>query len=125
MTGAPSGKTKYIVVGENAGASKLKYIEENKEKALNEDQFLELIRSASEGKVKAEDTFTDKEIAAAAKAKVNEEKKIQAQVKELEVREKEAEQLAKRKARAMADAGVAAKSVRRPEVGISADRAEK
>ncbi|KAI9635850.1 purine nucleotide binding protein [Dioszegia hungarica] len=111
VTGAPSGKTKYIVVGENAGASKLKYIEENKEKALNEDQFLELIRSASEGKVKAEDTFTDKEIAAAAKAKVNEEKKIQAQVRELEVREKEAEQLAKRKARAMADAGVAAKKV--------------
>lgn len=43
VTTAPSGKTSYVVVGEQAGASKLEKIEKLKLKRLTEDEFLDLI----------------------------------------------------------------------------------
>ncbi|WFC97356.1 DNA replication factor C complex subunit Rfc1 [Malassezia yamatoensis] len=43
VTTAPSSKTSYVVLGENAGAKKLDVIQKNKIKTLSEDQFLDLI----------------------------------------------------------------------------------
>jgi replication factor C subunit 1 len=43
ITGQPSSKTSYIVLGENAGPSKLAAIKKNGLKTLNEDEFLDLI----------------------------------------------------------------------------------
>ncbi|KAJ3092057.1 hypothetical protein HK100_007035, partial [Physocladia obscura] len=49
VTGAISGKTSYVVVGEGAGQSKLTKAASLKVKSLDEDQFFDLIRS-SKGK---------------------------------------------------------------------------
>lgn len=49
VTTAPSGKTDYVVVGENAGASKLEKIEKLSLKTLDEDGYFDLIRSRSKG----------------------------------------------------------------------------
>lgn len=43
VTTAPSSKTSYVVLGENAGAKKLEVIQKNKLKTLSEDGFLALI----------------------------------------------------------------------------------
>ena len=43
VTGQPSSKTSYVVVGEDAGPSKLKAIAKNNLKTLDEDGFLDLI----------------------------------------------------------------------------------
>lgn len=53
VTTAPSGKTDYVVVGENAGASKLEKIEKFNLKTLDEDGLFDLIRSKSVGKLPA------------------------------------------------------------------------
>jgi replication factor C subunit 1 len=45
VTGQPSSKTSYVVLGENAGPSKLAAIKKNGLKTLSEDEFLELIGS--------------------------------------------------------------------------------
>ncbi|KAF2666773.1 DNA replication factor C, large subunit [Microthyrium microscopicum] len=45
VTGAPSGKTSYVVLGEDAGPSKLRKIEANKLKTINEDGLFALIRT--------------------------------------------------------------------------------
>lgn len=47
VTTAPSGKTDYVVVGENAGVSKLEKIQKLNLKTLDEDGLFELIRSRS------------------------------------------------------------------------------
>ncbi|KAG0213881.1 hypothetical protein BGX28_003305 [Mortierella sp. GBA30] len=46
VTGAPSGKTSFVVVGEDAGQSKLDKVKKLKIKTLNEDEFLDLIRTS-------------------------------------------------------------------------------
>ncbi|KAJ7499567.1 replication factor RFC1 C terminal domain-containing protein [Mycena latifolia] len=43
VTGSPSGKTDYVVLGDNAGPSKLALIKKNNLKTLDEDAFLRLI----------------------------------------------------------------------------------
>ncbi|KAI0709836.1 DNA replication factor C, large subunit [Earliella scabrosa] len=48
VTGQPSSKTSYVVVGLDAGPSKLKAIEKNKLKTLDEDGFLNLIATRKE-----------------------------------------------------------------------------
>ncbi|KAL1738483.1 P-loop containing nucleoside triphosphate hydrolase protein, partial [Schizophyllum fasciatum] len=56
VTGQPSGKTDYVVLGENAGESKLRAIKKNGLKTLNEDQFLELIGTRNrDGKMKLDE----------------------------------------------------------------------
>ena len=47
MVSAPSGKTSYVVVGEEPGASKLEKAKKLNLKQINEDEFLDLIRSSS------------------------------------------------------------------------------
>lgn len=46
MTGSPSGKTSYVVVGDDAGQSKLDKVKKLKIKTLDEDEFLDLIRTS-------------------------------------------------------------------------------
>lgn len=55
VTGAPSGKTSFVVVGEGAGASKLAKIEALGLKTLTEDGLLDLIRSSNTTKGEAND----------------------------------------------------------------------
>lgn len=45
VTGQPSSKTSYVVLGDNAGPSKVAAIKKNNLKTLNEDEFLALIAS--------------------------------------------------------------------------------
>ncbi|WWC99326.1 hypothetical protein V866_006227 [Kwoniella sp. B9012] len=99
VTTAPSGKTSFVVVGENAGASKLKTIKEKKIPTMTEDEFFEFIRSRKGGQL------DEKQL----KARQAEEKKIQQQALEMEKREKEEEKDRKRKERALEGTGIAAK----------------
>ncbi|PWN47197.1 DNA replication factor C, large subunit [Violaceomyces palustris] len=73
VTGAPSSKTSYVVVGENAGPKKLDQIKKNKIATLTEDEFLDLIRTRGAGQI---DEKTKKKLA-------EEEKKIKEVAKEM------------------------------------------
>jgi len=99
VTGAPSKKTSYVVVGENAGPSKMKRIEDLNLATLKEDGFLELIRSREGAEL------DEKQI----KARDKEEQKIAGQAKAMEAREKEEEKARKRKEAALEGTGLAAK----------------
>ncbi|KAI8601099.1 chromosome transmission fidelity factor [Dissophora ornata] len=46
VTGSPSGKTSFVVVGDDAGQSKLDKVKKLKIKTLDEDEFLDLIRTS-------------------------------------------------------------------------------
>lgn len=76
VTGGPSSKTSYVIVGENAGPSKLKKITDQKLKTLDEDGFLDLIRDKSQGDTKV-DEATQKKL-------LEEEKKIEKAAKEMQ-----------------------------------------
>jgi replication factor C subunit 1 len=99
VTGAPSGKTTFVVVGENAGASKLNKIKEKDIPTLDEDGFLNLIRTSS-GPVLDEKAI---------KAREKEEKKIAEQAREMEKKEREEESERRRKEKALKGTGIAAK----------------
>jgi replication factor C subunit 1 len=101
VTGGPSGKTSYVIVGENAGESKLKKIKDLGLKTLNEDEFIALI-ATREGAEPDE-----KQI----KAMQKEEQRIKDAAKEMERKEKEEEKLRKRKEAALEGTGMAAKYV--------------
>ncbi|WRT63728.1 uncharacterized protein IL334_000651 [Kwoniella shivajii] len=101
VTGAPSGKTSFVIVGDNAGASKLKTIHEKKIPTMTEEEFFEFIRSRKGGQLDEK----------AMKAKQAEEKKIKQQAEEMEKREKEEEKERKRKEKALQGTGIAAKKV--------------
>ncbi|KAJ7699640.1 DNA replication factor C, large subunit [Mycena rosella] len=81
VTGGPSGKTDYVVLGDNAGPSKLTVIKKHGLKTLNEDEFLKLIATRKgSGKV---DEKTAKKIE-------KEEEAIKMAAKEMQKREKDA-----------------------------------
>lgn len=80
--GQPSSKTNYVVLGDNAGPSKLAAIKKHNLKTLSEDEFLDLIatrKGPGDGK-----GLSEKE----QKKKDKEEKAIRDSVKEMEAREK-------------------------------------
>ncbi|WWC58244.1 uncharacterized protein I303_100782 [Kwoniella dejecticola CBS 10117] len=104
VTTAPSGKTSFVVVGENAGAAKLAKIKEKRIPTLSEDQFFEFIRGRKGGQL------DEKQL----KAKAAEEKKIEQQALEMEKREKEEEKERKRKEKALQGTGIAAKKIAPP-----------
>ncbi|CED83681.1 dna replication factor large subunit [Phaffia rhodozyma] len=79
VTTAPSGKTSYVVLGENAGPSKLEKIKKLNVKTLDEDGFIGLIGSRGAGEL---DEKTKKKMA-------DEEKKIKQVAQEMEAAEKE------------------------------------
>lgn len=90
-----------MVLGENAGPSKLQKIKDLGIKTLDEDGLLALIGSRGGAELDEK----------AIKAREKEEKKIADQAKEMERREKEEEKLRKRKEAALEGTGVAIKSV--------------
>ncbi|PWY98183.1 DNA replication factor C, large subunit [Testicularia cyperi] len=51
ITSAPSSKTSYVVLGEGAGPKKVESIKKNKIPTLDEDGFLDLIRSRGAGEI--------------------------------------------------------------------------
>lgn len=91
VTLQPSSKTSYVILGDDAGPAKLKAIEKNNLKTLNEDQFLNLIAtrvgpSGKGGKV-------DEKLAAKMK---KEQRAIEEGAKELEQRERDQAKAAKK-----------------------------
>ena len=82
MVGQPSSKTSYVVLGADAGPSKLKAIEKNKLKTLDEDGFLNLIAT----RVTDDSMLDDK-----TRKKIEKEQEaIRQNAKEMEQREKQA-----------------------------------
>lgn len=90
-----------MVVGDNAGESKLSKIKSLSIATVNEDEFLNMIATRKGAPMDEK----------AIKAKEKEVKKIEDAAKEMEKREKEEEQLRKRKEKALAREGVAVKYV--------------
>lgn len=86
VTGSPSGVTSYVVVGENAGPSKLKKIKEKGIATIDEDGFLNLIATRGAGEL---DEKTKKKLR-------DEQDKIHKAAREMEAKEaEEAKQRAK------------------------------
>ncbi|KAF8271701.1 replication factor RFC1 C terminal domain-containing protein [Lactarius quietus] len=84
VVGQPSSKTDYVVLGDNAGPSKVAAIKKHNLKTLTEDEFLSLIatrKGPGDGK-----GLSEKE----KKKKEKEEKAIRDSAKEMEAREKAA-----------------------------------
>ena len=99
VTGGPSGKTSFVVLGSDAGPSKLRKIQELSLKVINEDGLLQLIRSlpANGGDGKAAEKNNEKKKAEMEKIKkeaeeMEKEEKIKAA--EAEKAQKEAQRLA-------------------------------
>ncbi|KAJ4468171.1 replication factor RFC1 C terminal domain-containing protein [Lentinula aciculospora] len=82
VVGQPSSKTNYVVLGEDAGPSKLKAIEKHGLRTLNEDQFLALI-ATRKGSGKEIDEKTRKKME-------KEHEAIKATAKEMEKKEEKA-----------------------------------
>lgn len=82
VTGAPSSKTSYVVLGSDAGPKKLDTIAKNNLKTINEDGLFELIRRlpANGGSGQAAEKYKEKQ-------KV-EEDKVRAMAAEIDVEEK-------------------------------------
>lgn len=75
VTGSVSSKTSFVILGENAGPSKLEKIKSYRLKTLDEDGFLNLIAEKSKGPLKL-DEATQKKMA-------EEQKKIESAAKNL------------------------------------------
>ncbi|KAE9411148.1 DNA replication factor C, large subunit [Gymnopus androsaceus JB14] len=82
VVGQPSSKTDFVVLGEDAGQSKLNAIAKHGLKTLNEDEFLQLI-ATRKGNGKAVDDKTKKKLE-------KEQAAIKAAAKEMDKKEKEA-----------------------------------
>ena len=102
VTTAPSKKTSYVVLGEDAGPKKLETIKQHGLKVINEEGLFELIRRlpANGGDSAAAEKNAEK--------KAKEMDKIREQAEEMERAEKEAEK--KKAAAAKAKASASAKS---------------
>ena len=99
VTGQPSSKTSYIVLGDDAGPSKLRKIKELNLKTINEDGLLELIRllPANGGDGKAAEKNLEKKKADLEKIKRDAEemeKEERRKAAEAEKAEKDAQKLA-------------------------------
>jgi replication factor C subunit 1 len=94
-TGAPSSKTNYVVLGNDAGPKKLETIAKNNLKTINEDGLFELIRRMppNGGSGQAAEKYQEKQKA--------EEEKVRKMVAEIDAEEKKkAEEKQKQAARA-------------------------
>ncbi len=96
VTGAPSKKTSYVVLGQDAGPKKLETIQNLGIKTINEDGLFELIRRLPPGggDSRAAEAYAEK--------RAKEEEKMKKEVEEMERREKEKEQAAAKEAKAAA-----------------------
>ncbi|KAI0194775.1 replication factor RFC1 C terminal domain-containing protein [Xylaria flabelliformis] len=82
VTGAPSSKTSYVILGDDAGPSKLTKIREHKIKTINEEGLFELIRRLPAG------GGSGKGAEKARQKRQEEEEKIKKQAAEMEQEEK-------------------------------------
>lgn len=96
VTGAPSKKTSYVVLGNEAGPKKLETIQKLGIKTINEDGLFALIKNlpANGGDGKAGEAYAEKQ--------AKEEAKIRQQAEEMEEREKEKQKEAAKVAKAAA-----------------------
>lgn len=85
VVGQPSSKTDFVVLGDNAGQSKLNAIAKHKLKTLSEDDFLNLIATREGPSAGGEEDEKTR------KKKEKEMKAIRDSAKEMERREKVAE----------------------------------
>ena len=101
ITGAPSSKTSYVVLGEDAGPSKLAKIRDHGLKTINEEGLFELIRRlpAGGGSGKGAEKVRQK--------RKEEEEKIKQQAAEMEKEEKARKAEAEKAAKAAAARGAA------------------
>jgi replication factor C subunit 1 len=117
VTGAPSSKTSYVVLGSDAGPSKLRKIQTMNIKTINEDGLFELIRRlpANGGDGKAAEKNMEKKKA--------EEERIKREAEEMEKEERrktvEAEKAAKEAQRQAALKGTSARVPVRPAPSTS------
>ncbi|XXG97188.1 hypothetical protein Hte_003483 [Hypoxylon texense] len=112
ITGAPSSKTSYVVLGEDAGPSKLAKIRQFNIKTINEEGLFELIRRlpAGGGSGKGAEKIREK--------RKQEEEKIKEQAAEME-REEKARKAEAEKARKAAVARGAANSSSTPPAPLA------
>ncbi|KAI0436677.1 replication factor RFC1 C terminal domain-containing protein [Xylaria telfairii] len=114
VTGAPSSKTSYVVLGDDAGPSKLAKIKEHKIKTINEEGLFELIRRlpAGGGSGKGAEKVRQK--------RKEEEEKIKKQAAEMEQEEKRkrAEEEKARKAAVARGATAATQPVQPPSAQL-------
>ncbi|RYP60746.1 hypothetical protein DL771_010398 [Monosporascus sp. 5C6A] len=101
VTGAPSSKTSYVVLGEDAGPSKLAKIREHGIKTINEEGLFELIRRLPAG------GGTGKGAEKVRQKRKEEEEKIKKQAAEMEQEEKARKAEAEKVAKAAAARGAA------------------
>jgi replication factor C subunit 1 len=102
ITSSPSGATSYVVIGENAGPSKLKKIKELGVPDITEAQFYDLIRYRPSG-----GQLTEKQKEAQVKA----DKQMKEEASKMAKQEQEAEKAQARKAKVAGREGLATKSV--------------
>jgi len=86
VVGQPSSKTSYVVLGDNAGPSKLTAIKKHKLQTLSEDEFLDLIATRQGPGGPGGGGFDEK----TKKKMAKEQEAIKQAAKELEQREKQA-----------------------------------
>lgn len=103
VVGQPSGVTSYVVVGDNAGPSKIAAIKKHGLKMISEDEFLNLIATR---KSKSVDTKTKAKMA-------KEEENLRKAAEEMERAEKKAE---KERAKAALNAAAHGSPVKKPPV---------
>ncbi|KZT23217.1 DNA replication factor C, large subunit [Neolentinus lepideus HHB14362 ss-1] len=82
VTGQPSSKTSFVILGDDAGPSKLAAIKKHNLKTLDEDEFLQLIATRNPGDAGMDDKTRKK--------KEKEQEAIRQGAKEMEKREKAA-----------------------------------
>lgn len=94
VTGQPSSKTDFVILGDNAGPSKIRAIQKNNLKTLNEDEFLNLVgtRVGPSGQGGKLDEKIKKKMEKEAQA-------IRDAAKEMEEREKKEVKTAKKEAK--------------------------
>ncbi|KAG9787211.1 Replication factor C subunit 1 [Exophiala dermatitidis] len=116
VTGAPSRKTNYVVLGQDAGPKKLETIQKLGIKTIDENGLFELIKRlpANGGDGKAAEAYAEKQ--------AKEEAKIRKEAEEMERREKERQQEAARAAKAAAPRTGAPVSSAKPQKPKSDDR---
>lgn len=102
VTGAPSGKTSYVVLGTDAGPSKLEKIAKLNIKTINEDGLFALIRATSEHLSQTGGTSKAAEKALEKQREAEEKMKREAEKEEIQerIRADEAEKVAREAAQA-------------------------
>ncbi|KAL5345825.1 DNA replication factor C complex subunit Rfc1 [Pseudogymnoascus australis] len=91
VTGAPSGKTSYVVLGSDAGPSKLEKIANLKIKTINEDGLFALVRATSEHLTQTGGTTRAAEKALEKQKEAEKKMKIEAEEEERQERMRAAE----------------------------------